>query len=269
MATLSSLPPELTREILEYLPIKSLLAFGSTSKGNHAFQSISFSKLHIGVLESRFSSTISLIEAGADLGLEHSIQKVLPQRMTPTKDMVIRQQNVTIQAVLMRYQLSLRILELALWELHEYTTIAIAQLRNLQHLSIKLDHPYTRAVDRSFWETSPGSTIWNNLFSRTGNTSDLGRLRSLNLERAGLTDYQLQRVLESNPRIINLRLQKCFNLTQEIFEFLARSSVGKGMQVLCFTKSGRDGIDNQILQYIGNLSSLRVRDMQTRSGLEC
>ena len=55
MATLTSLPPELTREILYYLPIPSLLAFGLTSKMNHAIQSCSLSDLRLGVFHSRLA----------------------------------------------------------------------------------------------------------------------------------------------------------------------------------------------------------------------
>ena len=40
--------------------------------------------------------------------------------------------------------------------------------------------------------------VWNNLAFNIGKTF-LDRLRSLNLERAGITDYQLAAVLESNP----------------------------------------------------------------------
>ena len=55
MATLSSLPLEITREILQYLPIKSLLHFGLTSHSNHAIQTGSLSSLRLGVFHSRLS----------------------------------------------------------------------------------------------------------------------------------------------------------------------------------------------------------------------
>ena len=53
MAALSSLPPELLREVLRYLPIRSLLNFGLTSKVNHTLQACSLSILRLGVFHSR------------------------------------------------------------------------------------------------------------------------------------------------------------------------------------------------------------------------
>ena len=47
MSTMSSLPPEMIREMLRYLPIRSLLDFGLTSKNSHALQSCSLSKLRL------------------------------------------------------------------------------------------------------------------------------------------------------------------------------------------------------------------------------
>lgn len=45
MAILTSLPPEISREILSYLPISTLLAFDLTSKYNHAFTILLFANL--------------------------------------------------------------------------------------------------------------------------------------------------------------------------------------------------------------------------------
>ncbi len=53
MVTLSSLPPEITREILHHLPIYTLLQFGLTSRLNHTIQACSMSSLRLGVFHSR------------------------------------------------------------------------------------------------------------------------------------------------------------------------------------------------------------------------
>ncbi len=259
MATFSSLPPEMSREVLRYLPVRSLLDFGLTSKNNHALQSCSLSKLRLGVFHSRLGGMVSLMEATADRSYLHSVQMILPKTESRTKVKVIHNQNLRIRKVVDAYRQTLRDLEVALWELDDSTVCSIAQLKNLKRLSIRLDHPHTRfpGIDRQFWESSPGSTVWNSLASKPGRRA-LGRLRSLNLERAGITDYQLAKVLESNPMLTELRLRKCLTLTNKTFKILAESNVGRHIETLCFTKSDSDDIDGRLLEYIGKLPNLKV-----------
>lgn len=259
MATLSSLPPEISREVLRYLPVRSLLNFGLTSKNNHALQSCCLPKLRLGAFHSRLGGMVSLMEATADQSSLHSVQMILPKDESRTKLRVIHNQNLRIRKVVDAYQHTLRDLEIALWELDESTACSIAQLKNLKRLSIRLDHPHTRfpGVDRQFWESSLGSTVWNHLASKPGK-STLGHLRSLNLERAGITDYQLAKVLESNPMLTELRLRKCLTLTNKTFKLLAESRIGRHIETLCFTKSDSDGIDGRMLDYVGKLPSLKV-----------
>lgn len=197
----------------------------------------------------------------ADRSCLHSVQVVLPKHESRTKDKIIYNQNFRIQKVVHAFRHTLRDLELALWELHDSSASAIAQLKNLKRLSIRLDHPHTRysGIDPQFWDCSPGSTVWNLLASRPGKASALGRVQSLNLERVGITDYQLAKVLESNPTLIELRLRKCFTLTDKTFKILAESKVGRQLETLHFTKSNIDEIDEGILSYIGSLPKLKVR----------
>lgn len=268
MATLASLPPEMIREVLSYLPIRPLLAFGSTSKENHAYQSFSLSKLRLGVFPSRLNGIISLMEAGENRSSMNSVQVTLPKSKSRTKDMVIRYQNATVDKVVNNYQQTLRDLEVALWELNKSSMESIGRLRNLRRLSIRLDHPHTRHidVDRSFWRSSPGSTVWNSLFkdssAKSTRTNPLGRLESLSLERAGITDYQLQQTLMNNPRITVLRLQKCLTLTKETFQYLANSNFSKTLRVLYFTQNESTEIDDRVLEHIGKLSRLEVGSCQ-------
>lgn len=259
MVTLSSLPPEISREVLRYLPVRSLLDFGLTSKYNHTLQSCSLSELRLGVFHSRLGGMVSLMEATTDQSYLHSVQMILPKDESRTKVKVIHSQNLRIRNVVDAYQHTLRDLEVALWELDDSTAYSIAELKNLKRLSIRLDHPHTRfpGVDRQFWESSPGSTVWNKLASKPGKSA-LGRLRSLNLERAGITDYQLAKVLESNPMLTELRLRKCLTLTNKTFKILAESRIGRQIETFYFTKSDSDDIDGRMLEYIGKLSSLKV-----------
>ena len=260
MANLTSLPPELTREIINYLPIQSLLSFGLTSKENHAIQAVSISTLQLGVFHSRLSGMISFIESSSKRSSTHSIPVILSRNESRTKEQVIRHQNSTARSVLDRYRHTLRDLELVMWNLTEATAVSLAQLRNLRRLSLRFDHPYTRHrdLDKSFWDTSPCSTTWNNLAALRGVGTSFGRLESLNLERSGITDYQLQQILQNNPRLTDLRLQKCLSLTQEIFEYLADSAVGKRLELLHVTKTDSEEIDERVLKHIAKLPKLKA-----------
>lgn len=260
MANLTSLPPELTREIINYLPIQSLLSFGLTSKDNHAIQAVSLSTLQLGVFHSRLSGMISFIESPSKRSSTHSVPVILARNESRTKEQVIRHQNSAVRSVLDRYRHTLRDLELVMWNLTEETSVSLAQLRNLRRLSLRFDHPHTRHrdLDKSFWDTSPCSTAWNNLAALQGKGKSFGRLESLTLERSGITDYQLRQILQNNPRLAELRLQKCLSLTEETFEYLADSALGKRLEVLHVTKTDGEEIDERILKHIARLPKLKA-----------
>lgn len=260
MATLTSLPPELTREILNYLPIRSLLSFGLTSQNNHDIQAASLCTLQLGVFHSRLSGMISLIESSSKRSGTHSVPVVLSKNESRTKEQVLRHQNCIVEGIVDRYQQTLRDLEVVVWDLTDATTASLAQLFNLRRLSLRFDHPYTRHrdLDRSFWDVSPASTAWNNLAAVRGKGKSLGRLETLTLERSGITDYQLQQIIESNPRLTELKLQKCLGLTEETFEYLANSEVGKRLEVLHITKTSSDEIDTRVLKHIAGLRNLKA-----------
>ena len=260
MSCLTSLPPEVLLQITHFLPIKSLLAFGLTSKRYHAIQQSSLTSLRLGVFHSRLGGMVNMLEATANNNPLHSVQLVLPRKGSKSKECITYIQNRRIQDVVEKYQHSLRDLEIAIWEIQEGTASLLASLSNLVHLSIRLDHPYTRhsSVKQNYWQESPGSTVWNLLAPRSGNSLALGRLRSLNLERVGVTDYQLRALLKSNPQITELRLRKCFNLTKDTFKYLAGSKVGRQLEIFHFTMVNSGHIGEQVLEYIGKMSSLKV-----------
>lgn len=270
MASIIALPAELVRDILGYLPISTLHAFGLTSKQHHALQTSSLLTLHIGVFHSRISSRMSALNVPADAAGTHDVQVVLPRCDSRSPRMIVKNQNAIIGDVVERHKYVLRELEVALWDFQERTAQSVAQIKNLKHLSIRLDHTHTRhpQLDRNFWASSPGSTVWNSLCAKHNQKGALGRLRSLRLERAGITDYQLQQILESNPNIVTLRLQRCLNITKELFEYLARGRVGGRMSTLHFTKSKSKSINDHLLKYIAELSSLKVTDA-CFSGVTC
>ena len=270
MAQVNLLPPEILHEVLEYLPICSLFAFGQTSRTNHAIASTAFSRLRLGIFPSRINGLISLLETDETQPSTHSVQMVLSKNDGRSKEMVVRKQNMILSSIIIRHGETLRDLEIAIWDLNQSAAELIGQLRNLRHLSIRLDHPHTRfsGLDRSFWKTAPASTVWNAL-SRPRNISKkslgtgkrqkgLARLQSLTLERAGITDYQIQCILEDNPNISELRLQKCMGLTEDFFEFLIQSEAGHGMQIFHFTHNASEWLGEAVLKYIGQLPNLKV-----------
>ena len=255
------MPPELLQEVLSYLPIQSLLAFGQTSKYHHAVQQTCLSNLRLGVFPTRLDGLLSSMEMTSVHDNTHSVQKVLEKRKTRSKNAIIFNQNLTIARIVHRYAKSLRDLEISVWDLQQSGAEALAKIDNVQRLSIRLDHPSTRRadLDPSFWCYSPGSTIWNTFYSRHNTPKVFGRLRSLNLERAGITDYQLLQILESNPKITELTLRKCLTLTDELFRGLSRSKIGKQLKVLHFTQTENARIDGRILKYISGMLSLEVK----------
>ncbi|KAI9817774.1 MAG: hypothetical protein M1827_000893 [Pycnora praestabilis] len=265
MAPFASLPPELTREVLSYLPIPTLLSFGQTSHNNHLIQTISLSALRLGIFHTRINGLISFMESptSSQLLAIHSVPIVLKKRASHDKYQIIRNQNSTTRHILTQYSRTLRDLELVLWDLDEGTAKILANMKNLRRLSLRFDHPHTRHVrlPRGYWDESPGSTIWNHFDVDDGTGKGekaFGRLETLTLERSGITDYQLQRILVNNPRIKELRLQKCLNLTEETFEFIAsHSPLNQTLETLHFTKSNNHDIDERVLKHIGRLSNLK------------
>lgn len=213
MVCLNSLPPELIIEILHQLPITSLLSYGLTSRISHAIQQCSLSRLRLGVYQTRLGGMPNLVERATARSPLHSVQRISPRRGSKNKECVVYMQNREIRHVVERYQSSLRDLEIAMWELQEGTARSLARLTNLKHLSIRFEHPQTVQVNRAFGKGSPGSAVWNFLASKKGGQRALGRLETLILEGACITDYQLREILKGNPRIHVLVLRKCSNLT--------------------------------------------------------
>ncbi len=207
---------------------------------------------------------ISLMEATASRSVLHSVQLILPKGESTSKEKVMQNQNAKIAHVVRLYGHCLRDLEIACWEFREPAAVAIRELRNLRRLSIRLDHPHTRygGLQPSFWDEAEGSTVWNLLAGGKGKGGEeeaLGRLRVLELERAGVTDYQFGKILEGNKGLKEVRLRKCLGLTDKAFKILAESAVGRGLETFHFTKSAAARIDERVLAWIGKMKSLKVR----------
>jgi len=270
MAQIHVLPPEIIREVVEYLPIPSLFAFGQTCRTNHTIASTAFSRLRLGIFPSRLNGMISMLEAGDNQPNTYSLQVIIPKKDSRSKEMVIRKQNTFLSSIIIRHGQTLRDLEISLWDLDQSAAESIGRLQNLRHLSIRLDHPHTRfsGLGPSFWRTAPASTVWNALsapcttgkdnLTRQQPQQGFGRLQRLILERAGITDYQIQCILQDNPKITELRLQKCMGLTEDFFKQLVQSKVGHGLRIFHFTHNESEWLDDRVLEYIGQLPNLHV-----------
>ena len=275
-ADLASLPPELLRSIMHHLPIPALFALGQTAHYPRAVQLTTLTTLQLGIFPSRIDSIFSTLDGAATTyDPTRNVQIVLPKADGRTKDAVIREQNARSTKILRQepHQNGLRDVELALWELQRSTAQALTGLRRLRSLAVRCDHPHTQhpRVDRKYWHTAPGSTVWNHFYASPNRQSTkngpqwtttaaepiLGNLERLTLERAGISDYQLRKILAENPSIRELRLRRCRTLTAETFEYLARSDVGQRLEVLHFTHSDGEEIDARILEYIGQMPRLR------------
>jgi hypothetical protein len=260
----TSLPPEVTHEILSYLPISSLLAFSETSHSSHSIALSAFNTLHIGIYHTKIASLISSISRSTSTDSKpstHNVPIILCKREARDKHQIIRSQTSKLVDIISRHAPTLRSLEVSAWALEQDLADVLVTMPNLRTLAVRLDHPTVRhaRVPKSFWDVSPLSPVWNTLSDQRKNgRAPFGRLESLTLERSGITDHQLLQLLQRNPRIKELKLQKCLTITDEFFEALANSPMAKTLEKLSFTRSGTCEIDERILEHLAELTNLKV-----------
>ena len=256
---LATLPPEITQEILTYLPISSLLSFSETSRTSHALALPSLRTLSLGVFNSRVNGLIAFMNVCRS-STTYDVSMVVHRGDIKTKQQIIRQQNCTSAAVLRTHGSHLRDLELAIWEIEKPVAEAMASMKNLRRLNLNLDHPHTRhsRLLRSYWDEAPTGTVWNLLAASASGQQMFGRLESVVLQRAGVTDYQLKQILKRNPHVKGLKLHKCFELTRRTFDYLARSPLANNLEILHFTSSHNEEVDERIFAHIPKLTALKV-----------
>lgn len=303
---LGSLPTEILIYILSHLSIVDVLCFSQTSRYHHELQALVISKLRIGVFPHRINSILSLLDGAAYTHSDapvvwyepdptSSINVQIDGRKYRTWDTVVQKQNNIISKVVNMHGHHLRTLEIALWSLERHTANALTTCSRLRHLTIRLDHPFTRhkSVQPSVWKTAAPSTVWNAFWSPTGRTPpatptrELGNptetafglptpplspvldpvsnlqlfpyLKSLTLDRGGITDYQLSRlVLPCADTLKELRLRKCTQLSAEFWRWLAHSALAPRLRVLHFTQNLHEEIDGRILQYVQKFTGVKV-----------
>ena len=101
--------------------------------------------------------------------------------------------------------------------LYDLTSFELAELlstnfTSLHHLHLNFRHPYIHdpCLPANYWRSHKCSAIWNSfagIGSKNASALFLTNLRSLHVERAGLTSAQLQKWIEVNPYLSRLRLR--------------------------------------------------------------
>jgi hypothetical protein len=177
-------------------------------------------------------------------------------------------QNTHLTHILSQYGPSLQDLEFLAYDLTAPGARALStHLPSCKRLALRFSHPHVRSrdVDRSFWETpSPGSTLWNYLGGVEKddrgfrNESVLRNLEVLILERCGVTGWQLQKVVEGNGRLRELKLKNCSGVDVEFLNWLGRKWAKRGrLEVLWLQKC--EGVDDgDGLRWVDGLTGLKV-----------
>lgn len=167
---------------------------------------------------------------------EHMITDITNEDGRPrTPRQTIRAQNAVFSNILNRYGSSLDRLEFLAYDLDEHAARALGSncRRKLRHLALRFEHTHVRdhMLPREFWrKPAPGSTAWNSLIGiGTNEKCGLKGLESLTLERAGITPWQLQKLVRRNRNLRELRLKTCSGVQPEFLHWLG--TVGKRRRV--------------------------------------
>ncbi|KAI9371993.1 hypothetical protein BJX61DRAFT_543136 [Aspergillus egyptiacus] len=143
-----------------------------------------------------------------------------------SQDQMIRIQNQILAKVLGRYGLSLQSLEFMAYDLNMEGATALGTKcqHTLRHLALRFEHPHIRdgLMRPSTWlHPAAANENWNLLiglghFKNTG----LCSLKSLILERAGITPWQLMMLVKKNPDLTTLKLRTCRGVRPEFLNWL-------------------------------------------------
>ena len=272
--------------ILSYLPIPSLLSFGATSKKNHEFHFGLLETLQLAVFPRKVHALVAILQPayGAASRFNNYVSVITPNRFqtsgaggsnacyirSPSLSLAetIVDQNLILAKIVARYGSALRDLEFLAWDLNAQAATALAQsCGSLRQLALCFDHPNVRdrSLPRTYFDKpGPGSTVWNALAGIGQRESAALKLRSLqrlSLERCSVTEWQLQKVVEANPGLSELRLQKCAGVGPDFLSWLSQSRIGRE-QVEVLWLQCCDAISSHTalgLSWVHNMGALRVR----------
>jgi len=263
--SLSSLPPELLREILLYLPIANILSFASTSKENFTTATLALHTLHLAVLPRRifgvltFLNSYRLDENDYHDGYEDTptlhqviIPSELPSHLLegcrkpasqrprkPTltaaqyRGKLLALQNKIASSVLSTSALSkIQTLSLHLYEIisPELTAILATSFDSLRNLHLNFSHPYLHdtCLPAHYWKSPvflTRSPIWNAL-------SGLGDLNAAPLKLRTLESLTIERA-----GITSVQLRKCVEHNPRLNQLILRNVIG---------------VDQEFVQWLGD-----------------
>ncbi|KAL0264428.1 hypothetical protein SLS55_000378 [Diplodia seriata] len=332
MAHLTSLPSELLLHILSFLPIRSLLAFSLASRSAYVLASSSLQTLSLGVYPTRVSSLISQLSSTSPTASPYSrstrslsssagslpassscsskspstsasdlfneactVAHVIPQASELRPHTLLAFHTALTSSILNRYCMSMRHLELSIWALAPPVADALAGLKNLRTLCLRVEDPFGRGFLRR-WIINWGSTVddddqdddgvlrgiprrapslyralpeagtgteWNKF------ADAWSRLETLRLIGAEVSDWQLCQVLKKNSGLKELWLKKCPEVGAELLKFLDEEWEGKAsLQTLGLVDCDVAGeINVETVAHIGNLPSLQFLSLLGCKGL--
>lgn len=268
MDKISTLPLELILIILVRLPLKSLLAFGTTSHKNYERHILCVRRLRLAVFQKRIHSMISFLQAGwatpdqinrfgvvvnsapsiytiniiqsrlpfasTDYPSKYDIKNSLKQlqrchRTSILMNQMVRNQNKVFAQFINRYGKSLAELEFMAYDLDIQSAQALGQncQESLRHLALRFEHPHIRdgfTRPTMWFQPAPGSTAWNALIGIGPQPNNRGMkitgLKSLIMERAGITPWQLMMLVRNNPNLTTLKLRTCSGAQPEFLDWL-------------------------------------------------
>ncbi|KAK7538615.1 uncharacterized protein J3D65DRAFT_551573 [Phyllosticta citribraziliensis] len=235
MAHLTSLPSELLLHILSYLPIRSLLAFSETSRMAYILASSSLQTLSLGIYPNR----------------ANTVAHVIPKASEHRPNTLLTFHTALTSSILSRYCVSMRNLELSVWALTPPIADALASLKNVRCLSLRVEDP-SPSFFRAMPEAGSG-TEWNKF------ADAWGRLETLRLMGAEISDWQLCRILERNPGLKELWLKKCPDVGRDLLKYMAEEWDGRlGLDALSLIEcDAAVEIDEEAMEYIGELTNLK------------
>ncbi|KAK0628074.1 hypothetical protein DIS24_g10826 [Lasiodiplodia hormozganensis] len=320
MAHLTSLPSELLLHILSFLPIRSLLAFSLASRSAYVLASSSLQTLSLGVYPTRVSSLISQLSSTSPTASPYSrstrslsssagslpsssacssksssselfneactVAHVIPQASELRPHTLLAFHTALTSSILNRYCMSMRHLELSIWALTPPVADALAGLKNLRTLCLRIEDPFGRGFLRR-WIINWGSTVDDDDDDREDEAEHRGPrrlpslyralpeagsgtewnkfadawswLETLRLVGAEVSDWQLCQILKRNVSLKELWLKKCPEVGGELLKFLDEEWEGRSsLQTLGLVDCDLAGeINAETVTHVGNLPNLQ------------
>lgn len=155
---------------------------------------------------SKYSRKSFPMVSSDDGGFVHSI----------STERTVRAQNKAFAEIVSRYGHSLDELEFLAYNINEEGAMSIATNcgMRLRHLALRFEHPFVKdtSLHYKYWTAAAqGSPAWNYLIGigPVKRGLNIVNLESLVLERAGITPWQLRKLVERNQRLKVMKLRTC------------------------------------------------------------